>query len=454
MTIEYRHNTASQTDILCHLKHVAPYFVVDLATRVNLDEYAQKLYSHAELEEAWHDCDLIGLVAYYNNATTKESFVSNVSVDIKFQKQGIASALLNQARTNSLEHSMKSMRVEVANDVNLISYYQRHGFMLQADQQSSNIKTLILFHPLVVIRCTVYNHEPYLRDCMEGFVTQQTTFPYIVIVHDDKSTDKSATIIREYVEKYPAIFQPIYETENQYSKHDGSLQRIMNNAIDATGAKYVAMCEGDDYWTDPYKLQNQVDILEADETLMACCTNCSVVDNYNKMIHPIRPETVVKDNIGGRYTLRDFFRDNHQYPTASVVYRNTHVAEIRTKHQHTENAFLGDWTFWICLLIYGDMYYFDEVTCAYRINPTSVTHTVNRVARAKASREICQKVADILPAEYTDIAEDLRDTSWVWISLIFAYKAEKRYFGMLGSIFICLIKCPGSLWRTIKKKFM
>ncbi len=76
---------------------------------------------------------------------------------------------------------------------------------------------------------------------------------FVAIVHDDASTDGIANIIKEYAEKYPDIINPIFEIENQYSKKDGSLQRIMNDAIEATGAKYVAICEGDDYWTDPYK---------------------------------------------------------------------------------------------------------------------------------------------------------------------------------------------------------
>lgn len=304
---------------------------------------------------------------------------------------------------------------------------------------------------LLAIHCLVYNHEPYLRDCFEGFVMQKTNFRFVAIVHDDVSTDGSAAIIREYTEKYPEIFRPIYETENQYSKHDGSLERIMNAAIDATGAEYVAMCEGDDYWTDPLKLQKQVDILEEDETLMACCTNCSVVDNHSQTIHPVRPEFVVKDNKEGRYNLRDFFRDDHQYPTLSVIYRNSHIDEVRAKYIHTANAFLGDWTLWICLLIYGDIYFLNEVTCAYRINPTSVTHTYNRVARAKAAREISIKVADILPENYVDIAADLRDTRWVWVSLIFAYKAEKRYLGMIGSMIAAAFVCPRALWHMLVK---
>ena len=142
---------------------------------------------------------------------------------------------------------------------------------------------MINHKPLVAIHCLVYNHEPYLRDCFEGFVMQQTNFPFVAIVHDDASTDGSAAIIREYEKKYPDIIKPIYETENQYSKHDGSLGRIMNAAIEATGAKYVAMCEGDDYWTDPQKLQKQVDFMEANPEYGLCYTDYSVCDEFGNI---------------------------------------------------------------------------------------------------------------------------------------------------------------------------
>lgn len=303
---------------------------------------------------------------------------------------------------------------------------------------------------MVAIHCLIYNQEPYLRECFEGFVKQETNFRYVAVVHDDCSKDKSADIIREYADKYPDIFIPIIETENQWSKADGSIYRIMNEKIDATGAKYVAYCEGDDYWIDPHKLQKQVDILEADETLMMCCTDRCVVDNKSRVIEE-KKGGVVKDNKEGRYNLRAFFKDQHQYPTMSVVFRNTHKEEVRTKFEHTQNKWLGDWTLWICLLIYGDMYYIDEVTSAYRVNPTSITHTPKRVERTRASADICKKVADILPNQYADLAEDLRDTRWLWIDLIFAYRAEKRYLGMIGSIIMATIMCPRGLFRKYKK---
>ena len=105
---------------------------------------------------------------------------------------------------------------------------------------------------MVTVRCLTYNHAPYIHRSLDGFVMQKTDFRFEVIVHDDASTDGTADIIREYATKYPDIIKPILEKENQYSKHDGSLLRIMN---EHTHGKYVAMCEGDDYWIDPLKLQ-------------------------------------------------------------------------------------------------------------------------------------------------------------------------------------------------------
>ena len=305
--------------------------------------------------------------------------------------------------------------------------------------------------PLVAIHCLVYNHEPYLRKCLDGFVMQKTTFPFVAIVHEDASTDNSAAIIREYEKKYPNIIRPIYETENQYSRPDGKLIFIMQDAILATGAKYVAICEGDDYWTDPLKLQKQVDILEADPQLMAVVTDACTVDREGNLITS-KLGGAVPDDKEGKYTLRDFFAmPQHKYTTATVMYSTRHYEEVNKKLLYTVSPYLGDWQLWIILHSYGPFYYLDEVTAAYRTNPTSLTHTVNRVGRAKASRDICHKIADILPAEYADIAADLRKTNWVWISLIFAYRAEKRYFGMFGSFIMAAILCPKALWKTIKE---
>lgn len=118
---------------------------------------------------------------------------------------------------------------------------------------------------MVSIICNAYNHERYIRDALEGFVMQKTNFAYEVLVHDDASTDKTADVIREFEAKYPDIIKPIYQTENQYSK--GGVSRFQEPRIKG---KYVAVCEGDDYWTDPYKLQKQFDALESHPEIDIC----------------------------------------------------------------------------------------------------------------------------------------------------------------------------------------
>ena len=120
---------------------------------------------------------------------------------------------------------------------------------------------------LVSVDVITYNHAKYIRQCLDGFVMQKTNFPFEVLIHDDASTDGTADIIREYAEKYPDIIKPILQTENQWSR-GVSVDKVYN--FPRIRGKYVAICEGDDYWTDPHKLQKQVDFLETHPDYSVC----------------------------------------------------------------------------------------------------------------------------------------------------------------------------------------
>lgn len=114
--------------------------------------------------------------------------------------------------------------------------------------------------PLVSICCITYNHASYIRQCIEGFLMQKTNFSYEIIINDDCSTDGTTEIIQEYVDKYPNLIIPIYHDENEYQK--GIRGMFINYVFPKARGKYLALCEGDDYWIDPLKLQKQILFLE------------------------------------------------------------------------------------------------------------------------------------------------------------------------------------------------
>ena len=113
-----------------------------------------------------------------------------------------------------------------------------------------------LTNPLVSICCTSYNHEKFIEKNLEGFLIQETSFPFEILVYDDASTDKTVNIIKEYVTKYPNLIKPIYQKENKYSQ---GIQTMVEYNIFRAKGTYIAFCEGDDYWIDPYKLKIQIE---------------------------------------------------------------------------------------------------------------------------------------------------------------------------------------------------
>jgi len=121
--------------------------------------------------------------------------------------------------------------------------------------------------PVVSIKCLTYNHEKYIADALDSFLMQKTNFPFEIVIHDDASKDRTSDIILEYQRAFPHIVKPIYEKENQYSKGSGIMNRIIDEKI--TG-KYVALCEGDDYWTNEDKLQLQFDAMEKHPEVDIC----------------------------------------------------------------------------------------------------------------------------------------------------------------------------------------
>ena len=154
---------------------------------------------------------------------------------------------------------------------------------------------------IVSICCATYNHQKYIRDAIEGFLMQKTTFPFEILIHDDASTDGTADIIREYEAKYPDIIKPIYQRENQYSK---GIKISQVYQFPRAQGKYIALCEGDDYWIDPLKLQKQVDYMERNSRVSMLTSHYVIYDQERDVF--ITPPKIKYELNFNRFI--DFFR--------------------------------------------------------------------------------------------------------------------------------------------------
>lgn len=152
--------------------------------------------------------------------------------------------------------------------------------------------------PAVSICCTTYNHEKYIRECVESFLMQETTFPVEIIVCDDASTDSTTSIVREYERSYPGLFRPIYHQDNMFSK---GFRPMVDFVLPRVRGRYIAMCEGDDYWTDSVKLQEQYEFLESRPDYVMCHHNTLKIFEGSD-----RPPVLYKHEPKERYDLRDY----------------------------------------------------------------------------------------------------------------------------------------------------
>ncbi|MGB5982861.1 MAG: glycosyltransferase [Nonlabens sp.] len=209
--------------------------------------------------------------------------------------------------------------------------------------------------PLVSISCITFNHAQYIEKAINGFLMQKTDFAFEVLIHDDASTDGTEEIIREFEQKFPSIIKPLYEETNQWVK--GRKGSVVFNFPRAQG-KYMALCEGDDYWTDPFKLQKQVDFLERNPEFGLCFHKVS-------LIHPDGAITDdYKTKVPEHYqTHSDLAEKGNYIQTPSVMFRKEYLLST----EEANLSPLGDLFMYMIVTRNSKIGYIEDTMAVYRI---------------------------------------------------------------------------------------
>jgi len=212
--------------------------------------------------------------------------------------------------------------------------------------------------PKVSVVAVSYNQEKYIRETLESFVTQEADFTFEVIIGDDKSTDRTPEIIAEYARAYPDIIKPILRKKNI------GVQQNFIETLRAARGEYIAMCEGDDYWTDTHKLQTQVAFMDKRPDLALSFHSVRVFFEGNE-----EPESIYPDPDGKHlFTLKELLRRNY-IQTNSVMYRRQNYDAMPGD---SVNMLPVDWYIHLYHAQFGKIGYIDKVMAAYRRHPGGI----------------------------------------------------------------------------------
>ncbi len=295
--------------------------------------------------------------------------------------------------------------------------------------------------PLVSICCITYNHEKYIKDAIEGFLMQKTSFPIEIIIYDDASTDKTVDIIKEYEAKYSELFNCMYQKENQYSK--GVRGIVAKFTFPLAKGKYIALCEGDDYWTDSNKLQKQVDFLEVNPEYTMCFHGAEVLCDGVGKINGLYEDLENRD-----YTGHDIF-PTWRVPTASVVFRSKYIQQISEKLLNP-GYYYGDTIVYLTLAEYGKLYCYKKKMSIYRRQPGSITQINDSVVKQKRLKHF-ETIKNDFGGKYRESVDILFEQ----LKFSQALRDIKNYKikGILG-LLIILIQKPAVFIGYIKNKYI
>lgn len=214
--------------------------------------------------------------------------------------------------------------------------------------------------PLVSILCVTYNHGEFIRSCLDSLVSQKCDFHFEILIHDDASTDGTQAVITEFQEKYSEVVKPILQTENQWSKKAGGINLRFN--YPRAKGKYIALCDGDDYWIGEDRLQKQISFLENHPQFNLVCGGYNSIQNGEET--PIIKTRLVssenEDDQGFRFSLGELLKYWFIKPSTAVFRNFTEKVDVLENYE-----FFCDVHLFYHLLKTKDAYYSKEVLAGY-----------------------------------------------------------------------------------------
>lgn len=213
---------------------------------------------------------------------------------------------------------------------------------------------------VVSIVVLTYNHEQYIREALDSILMQQVDFKYEIVVGDDCSTDETRVILESYERNFPGLFKVSYRVENI-----GTTKNSYDVFMHCKG-KYIAQLEGDDYWNDPYKLQTQVQFLEANEIYIGVAHSCNVLCDDIALKEKLEAFYSCED--GTAFKFDDYKKKRFAGHTCTLVYKNIYSnGKLNYNIIHEADKFIGDQTINLLLVMQGIVYCMDTKMSTYRL---------------------------------------------------------------------------------------
>lgn len=256
---------------------------------------------------------------------------------------------------------------------------------------------------LVSIQCITYNQVDYIRDALDSFLMQKTSFPVEILIHDDASEDGTTEIIKEYEARFPHIIKPIYQKENLYSREPNKIGELQR---DRAKGQYFAICEGDDYWIDPLKLEKQLRFMKDHPEMVMCVHNAKTINHKGEFGKYFRFKKIKDQSF---IPKRQFIaRGGGGFPTASIMMKASLFNQIPDYFDHGASP---DFCIALHSITQGEIGYLQGEMSVYRVMAkNSWSSNISKDFKLKHSEKLfltLEKFHEATLHQYVDTCKDL-----------------------------------------------